>query len=76
MLVHCYAGISRSVTICLAYLMHSLQASLDEAFDLLLERSGTIAPNFHFMESLLGWERQLLSGCGEKKGRDDEEAKM
>jgi len=68
-LVHCYAGISRSVTICLAYLMHSLHASLDEAFDLLLKRSGTIAPNFHFMETLLGWERQLMvSGCEAEEG--------
>jgi len=60
-LVHCWAGISRSVTVCLAYLMFALHYRLDDAFDLLLKQNGTIAPNFHFMESLLCWERRLFA---------------
>ena len=56
------AGISRSVTVCLAYLMYSLHSTLEEAFDLLLKQNGTIAPNFHFMATLTCWERQLLHG--------------
>lgn len=60
-LVHCWAGISRSVTICLAYLMYSLRCTLEEAFDRLLKQNGTIAPNFHFMEALTRWERELIA---------------
>ncbi|KAI1714554.1 dual specificity phosphatase, catalytic domain-containing protein [Ditylenchus destructor] len=59
-LVHCWAGISRSVTVCLAYLMYALHSTLEDAFDLLLKQNGTIAPNFHFMETLTCWERQLF----------------
>uniref|UniRef100_A0A183CF03 protein-tyrosine-phosphatase n=1 Tax=Globodera pallida TaxID=36090 RepID=A0A183CF03_GLOPA len=62
-LVHCWAGISRSVTVCLAYLMFVLRCTLEEAFDRLLKQNGTIAPNFHFMEALTCWERKLFS-CG------------
>lgn len=60
-LVHCWAGISRSVTVCLAYLMYSLRCPLDEAFDRLLKQNGTIAPNFHFMEALTHWEQELFA---------------
>uniref|UniRef100_A0A1I8AD81 protein-tyrosine-phosphatase n=1 Tax=Steinernema glaseri TaxID=37863 RepID=A0A1I8AD81_9BILA len=63
-LVHCLAGISRSVTICLAYLMHTMHSSLEDAFDLLLKRNGMIAPNFHFMGQLTDFERQLVSAHG------------
>ncbi|TMS38361.1 hypothetical protein L596_005103 [Steinernema carpocapsae] len=63
-LVHCLAGISRSVTICLAYLMHTMHSSLEDAFDLLLKRNGMIAPNFHFMGQLTDFERQLFSTNG------------
>lgn len=58
-LVHCLAGISRSVTVCLAYLMHSRRSTLDEAFDLVHKRNALIAPNFHFMGQLSEFERQL-----------------
>lgn len=62
-LVHCWAGISRSVTVCLAYLMYSLHCTLEEAFDRLLKQNGTIAPNFHFMEALTCWERDLFASA-------------
>uniref|UniRef100_A0A0N4VJQ6 Dual specificity protein phosphatase n=1 Tax=Enterobius vermicularis TaxID=51028 RepID=A0A0N4VJQ6_ENTVE len=58
-LVHCLAGISRSVTVCLAYLMHAKRSTLDEAFDLVHKRNALIAPNFHFMGQLSEFERQL-----------------
>nr|CAD2159876.1 unnamed protein product [Meloidogyne enterolobii] len=60
-LVHCWAGISRSVTVCLAYLMYSQRCTLEEAFDRLFKQNGTIAPNFHFMEALTCWERELFA---------------
>lgn len=59
-LVHCYAGISRSVTICLAYLMQATHSTLEQAFDFLLKQNGSIAPNFHFMGQLIEFEKQLL----------------
>lgn len=57
--MHCLAGISRSVTVCLAYLMHAKRSTLDEAFDLVHKRNALIAPNFHFMGQLSEFERQL-----------------
>ncbi|VDM70229.1 unnamed protein product [Strongylus vulgaris] len=58
-LVHCLAGISRSVTVCLAYLMAKNKWSLEDAYDLVLRRNASIAPNFHFMGQLTEYERHL-----------------
>ncbi|KAK6747428.1 hypothetical protein RB195_000554 [Necator americanus] len=58
-LVHCLAGISRSVTVCLAYLMTKNKWSLEDAYDLVLRRNASIAPNFHFMGQLTEYERHL-----------------
>ncbi|KAE9418870.1 hypothetical protein Angca_003400 [Angiostrongylus cantonensis] len=58
-LVHCLAGISRSVTVCLAYLMTKNKWSLEDAYDLVLRRNASIAPNFHFMGQLIEYERHL-----------------
>ena len=60
-LVHCLAGISRSVTITMAYLMFKMNMSLNEAYDLVRSRKSNISPNFHFMGQLLDFERQLHS---------------
>ncbi|XP_072490876.1 dual specificity protein phosphatase 2 [Notamacropus eugenii] len=59
-LVHCQAGISRSATICLAYLMQSRRVKLEEAFDFVKQRRGVISPNFGFMGQLLQFETQVL----------------
>ncbi|XP_051883677.1 dual specificity protein phosphatase 5 [Pristis pectinata] len=59
-LVHCEAGISRSPTICLAYLMKSKQLRLEEAFDYIKERRSTISPNFGFMNQLLHYESEMV----------------
>lgn len=58
-LVHCLAGISRSVTITVAYLMYKCSLNLNDAFNLVRERKSNIAPNFHFMEQLYNFEREL-----------------
>lgn len=42
--------------------MYALHNTLEEAFDLLLKQNGSIAPNFHFLETLTCWERQLFEG--------------
>ncbi|KAM6985538.1 dual specificity protein phosphatase 4 [Aplochiton taeniatus] len=60
-LVHCQAGISRSATICLAYLMKRKRVRLDEAFEFVRRRRSIISPNFSFMGQLLQFETQLLA---------------
>ncbi|XP_062237608.1 dual specificity protein phosphatase 2 [Platichthys flesus] len=58
-LVHCQAGISRSATICLAYLMHTQRVRLDEAFDFVKQRRHVISPNLGFMGQLLQFETDV-----------------
>ncbi|XP_074850041.1 dual specificity protein phosphatase 4 [Carettochelys insculpta] len=60
-LVHCQAGISRSATICLAYLMMKKQVKLEEAFEFVKQRRSIISPNFSFMGQLLQFESQVLA---------------
>lgn len=59
-LVHCLAGVSRSVTVTLAYLMHARALCLNDAFSLVRHRKPDVSPNFHFMEQLHSFELQLL----------------
>lgn len=61
MLVHCQAGISRSATICLAYLMMKKRVRLEEAFEFVKQRRSVISPNFSFMGQLLQFESQVLA---------------
>ncbi|XP_048186656.1 dual specificity protein phosphatase 4 [Perognathus longimembris pacificus] len=60
-LVHCQAGISRSATICLAYLMMKQRVRLEEAFEFVKQRRSIISPNFSFMGQLLQFESQVLA---------------
>ncbi|KAM8708081.1 hypothetical protein ACLKA7_015108 [Drosophila subpalustris] len=63
-LVHCLAGVSRSVTVTLAYLMHTKAISLNDAFMMVRARKPDVSPNFHFMQQLQSFESQLrLSPC-------------
>ena len=57
--VHCVAGISRSATVCIAYLMKHLCWELQRAFDFLKARRSCVAPNLSFMGQLLAFEKQL-----------------
>ncbi|KAF3695603.1 Dual specificity protein phosphatase 2 [Channa argus] len=59
-LVHCQAGISRSATICLAYLMQAQRFRLDEAFNFVKQRRNVISPNLAFMGQLLQFEVDIL----------------
>ncbi|XP_055529593.1 dual specificity protein phosphatase Mpk3 isoform X2 [Wyeomyia smithii] len=58
-LVHCLAGVSRSVTVTLAYIMFARTLCLNDAFSLVRARKPDVSPNFHFMEQLHTFERQL-----------------
>ncbi|GAB6020868.1 hypothetical protein CHUAL_003518 [Chamberlinius hualienensis] len=58
-LVHCLAGISRSVTITVAYLMHKFSMPLNDAYEFVKKRKANISPNFSFMGQLLDYEKEL-----------------
>lgn len=58
-MVHCLAGISRSVTVTVAYLMQKLNLSMNDAYDIVKMKKSNISPNFNFMGQLLDFERTL-----------------
>ena len=55
-LVHCFAGISRSPTIVLAYLMVKKGLSLTDAFFYVKDKRYCIKPTRRFLEDLLQFE--------------------
>ncbi|XP_019709354.1 dual specificity protein phosphatase 1 isoform X1 [Elaeis guineensis] len=59
-LVHCFAGRSRSVTVITAYLMKKYHMSLSHALSLLRGKRPQIAPNHGFMTQLKNYEKSLL----------------
>ncbi|CAD8161251.1 unnamed protein product [Paramecium octaurelia] len=59
-LVHCYAGISRSATIVIAYLMKSYKMTLDEAYKYVQQHRPIINPNPGFMKQLQQYEAYLF----------------
>jgi len=60
-LVHCAAGISRSSTIVIAYLMQAMQFSLTEAFKYVREKRPIISPNDGFSRQLQVYQDILSS---------------
>lgn len=57
--MHCLAGISRSVTVTVAYLMQKRRWSLNDAYDFVKQRKTNVSPNFNFMGQLLDFEKTL-----------------
>ncbi|XP_051533544.1 dual specificity protein phosphatase 10-like [Myxocyprinus asiaticus] len=61
-LVHCQAGVSRSVTIVIAYLMKHTLMTMTDAYKYVRGRRPVVSPNLNFMGQLLEFERDLNSG--------------
>ncbi|XP_042298322.1 dual specificity protein phosphatase 14 [Sceloporus undulatus] len=59
-LVHCAAGVSRSATLCIAYLMKYQNVSLYEAYNWVKSRRPVIHPNVGFWRQLIEYERELF----------------
>jgi len=58
-LVHCVAGVSRSTTLVLAYLVRYRGYSLLDSFDLVAEKRKIAWPNDGFYRQLIAYERSL-----------------
>ncbi|XP_061102471.1 dual specificity protein phosphatase 8-like isoform X2 [Conger conger] len=74
-IVHCLAGISRSATIAIAYIMKTMGLSSDDAYRFVKDRRPSISPNFNFLGQLLEFEkglrvRKALSAGG--RGEEEE----
>lgn len=61
-LIHCAAGVSRSSSFTISYLIKSKMIKYDEAM-LILKKGRKIAnPNIGFQKQLRNWEKECLSG--------------
>mmetsp|Transcript_492 Transcript_492/g.1834 ORF Transcript_492/g.1834 Transcript_492/m.1834 type:complete len:256 (-) Transcript_492:184-951(-) len=58
-LVHCFAGKSRSATVCAAYIMATEGLSLEETLRAIGDARPAAAPNHGFMAQLASFEREL-----------------
>ncbi|KOB66952.1 Dual specificity protein phosphatase 18 [Operophtera brumata] len=65
-LVHCVAGVSRSVTLCLAYLVKWLKMTLRDAYHHMKQRRPQIRPNTGFFKQLIKYEERLFGEASVK----------
>lgn len=58
-LVHCHYGVSRSATICAAYLINNQNMTCDKAIELLKSKRDIVKPNDEFVKQLLTYENDI-----------------
>ena len=59
-LVHCVAGVSRSASLCIAYLMKYQRMTLEQAYHHVKKRRPVVHPNVGFWKQLIDYERRLF----------------
>lgn len=69
-LIHCGAGISRSASIVIAYLMSTQHIPFDIAFEKVKKCRSVIYPNLGFREKLLEYEKNIFSNEERNKFKD------
>lgn len=74
-LVHCVAGISRSASLVIAYLMKHQNLTLLEAYNHVKQKRSSIRPNCGFFKQLIEYEN-FLFGCNTVKMVYNEYIKM
>ncbi|KAI1731137.1 dual specificity phosphatase, catalytic domain-containing protein [Ditylenchus destructor] len=63
-LVHCVAGVSRSASICLAYLTKYYCRSLRDAYHLMCSKRPMVRPNLGFWRQLIHYEQLAKGNAG------------
>ena len=59
-LIHCVHGVSRSVTLTIAYLMFVFQINFRSCFNYVKEKRGVASPNIGFVSQLLSFEQRII----------------
>jgi Predicted protein-tyrosine phosphatase len=60
-LIHCVAGVSRSASLCLAYLIKYNQMNFHQAFHYLRSLRPCIRPNLGFFKQLINYEKRFYA---------------
>lgn len=74
--VHCFAGVSRSATIVIMYLMQRKEWPLEKAFQFVREKRMIIGPNPGFMRQLRNFEAKLVKERKEKGMKEQKDPEM
>jgi len=57
--VHCFQGVSRSVTICLAFIMFNINIKFEDLLNSVKKVRGICNPNMGFTVQLMNWYDRL-----------------
>lgn len=58
-MVHCVAGVSRSASLCIGYLIKARGITLEDAYNHVLNCRPCIRPNYGFFEQLIEYEKEI-----------------
>ncbi len=59
MVVHCFAGVSRSVALTIAYIMRKYNYGFDTSMALVRAKRKCASPNYGFQKQLRNYEKEL-----------------